>query len=85
MEVMAMTSFTEEAKDRDALEAGATGYLLEDNDADHAVRRPGGCRRTGAPGSGRRTDAGRLDPQALEHHASPVHGEEGDVDTEQVS
>jgi DNA-binding NarL/FixJ family response regulator len=41
IEVVAMTSFVEEAKVRGALEAGAAGYLLKDADADevaHAVR-----------------------------------------------
>jgi DNA-binding NarL/FixJ family response regulator len=41
IEVVAMTSFIEEAKVRAALEAGAAGYLLKDADADevaHAVR-----------------------------------------------
>lgn len=33
VEVVAMTSFVEEAKVRDALEAGAAGYLLKDADA----------------------------------------------------
>jgi DNA-binding NarL/FixJ family response regulator len=39
--VVAMTSFVEEAMVRDALEAGAAGYLLKDADADevaHAIR-----------------------------------------------
>ena len=34
IEVVAMTSFVEEAKVRGALEAGAAGYLLKDADAD---------------------------------------------------
>jgi DNA-binding NarL/FixJ family response regulator len=41
VEVVAMTSFVEEAMVRDALEAGAAGYLLKDADADevaHAIR-----------------------------------------------
>jgi DNA-binding NarL/FixJ family response regulator len=41
IEVVAMTSFVEEATVRDALEAGAAGYLLKDADADevaHAIR-----------------------------------------------
>ena len=41
VEVVAMTSFVEEAKIRGALEAGAVGYLLKDADADqvaHAIR-----------------------------------------------
>ena len=41
VEVVAMTSFVEEATVRDALEAGAAGYLLKDADADdvaHAIR-----------------------------------------------
>jgi len=41
IEVVAMTSFVEEAKVRGALEAGAAGYLLKDADADevaHAIR-----------------------------------------------
>jgi len=41
IEVVAMTSFVEEAKVRAALEAGAAGYLLKDADADevaHAIR-----------------------------------------------
>jgi DNA-binding NarL/FixJ family response regulator len=41
IEVVAMTSFVEEATVRDALEAGAAGYLLKDADADevaHSIR-----------------------------------------------
>ena len=41
VEVVAMTSFVEETMVRDALEAGAAGYLLKDADADdiaHAIR-----------------------------------------------
>lgn len=41
IEVVAMTSFVEETMVRDALEAGAAGYLLKDADADdvaHAIR-----------------------------------------------
>ena len=41
IEVVAMTSFVEEAKVRAALESGAAGYLLKDADADevaHAIR-----------------------------------------------
>jgi DNA-binding NarL/FixJ family response regulator len=37
IEVVAMTSFVEEAKVRDALEAGAAGYLLKDADADEVA------------------------------------------------
>jgi DNA-binding NarL/FixJ family response regulator len=37
-EVVAMTSFVEEAKVRGALEAGAAGYLLKDADADEVAR-----------------------------------------------
>jgi DNA-binding NarL/FixJ family response regulator len=37
MEVVAMTSFVEEALVRDALEAGAAGYLLKDADADQVA------------------------------------------------
>jgi DNA-binding NarL/FixJ family response regulator len=38
IEVVAMTSFVEEAKIRGALEAGAAGYLLKDADADEVAR-----------------------------------------------
>jgi DNA-binding NarL/FixJ family response regulator len=38
VEVVAMTSFVEEATVRDALEAGAAGYLLKDADADEVAR-----------------------------------------------
>jgi DNA-binding NarL/FixJ family response regulator len=38
IEVVAMTSFVEEALVRDALEAGAAGYLLKDADADEVAR-----------------------------------------------
>ena len=38
VEVVAMTSFVEEATVRDALEAGAAGYLLKDADADQVAR-----------------------------------------------
>lgn len=41
VEIVAMTSFVDEATVRDALEAGAAGYLLKDADADqvaHAIR-----------------------------------------------
>ena len=38
VEVVAVTSFLEEAKVRAALEAGAAGYLLKDADADDVVR-----------------------------------------------
>ena len=38
VEVVAMTSFVEEATVRDALEAGAAGYLLKDADADDVAR-----------------------------------------------
>jgi DNA-binding NarL/FixJ family response regulator len=38
VEVVAMTSFIEEATVRDALEAGAAGYLLKDADADEVAR-----------------------------------------------
>jgi len=38
VEVVAMTSFAEEAKVRGALEAGAAGYLLKDADADEVAR-----------------------------------------------
>jgi DNA-binding NarL/FixJ family response regulator len=38
VEVVAMTSFVEEAKVRAALEAGAAGYLLKDADADEVAR-----------------------------------------------
>jgi DNA-binding NarL/FixJ family response regulator len=37
VEVVAMTSFVEEAKVRGALEAGAAGYLLKDADADEVA------------------------------------------------
>jgi DNA-binding NarL/FixJ family response regulator len=37
VEVVAMTSFAEEATVRDALEAGAAGYLLKDADADQVA------------------------------------------------
>ncbi len=37
VEVVAMTSFVEEAMVRDALEAGAAGYLLKDADADEVA------------------------------------------------
>ena len=37
IDVVAMTSFVEEAKVRDALEAGAAGYLLKDADADQVA------------------------------------------------
>ena len=37
IEVVAMTSFVEEAMVRDALEAGAAGYLLKDADADEVA------------------------------------------------
>jgi DNA-binding NarL/FixJ family response regulator len=37
VEVVAMTSFVEEATVRDALEAGAAGYLLKDADADEVA------------------------------------------------
>lgn len=37
VEVVAMTSFVEESKVRDALEAGAAGYLLKDADADEVA------------------------------------------------
>jgi DNA-binding NarL/FixJ family response regulator len=37
IEVVAMTSFVEEAKVRGALEAGAAGYLLKDADADQVA------------------------------------------------
>jgi len=38
VEVVAMTSFVEEAKVRGALEAGAAGYLLRDADADEVAQ-----------------------------------------------
>ena len=38
VEVVAMTSFVEEAKVRGALEAGAAGYLLKDADADEVAQ-----------------------------------------------
>ena len=38
IEVVVMTSFLEEAMVRDALEAGAAGYLLKDADADEVAR-----------------------------------------------
>jgi DNA-binding NarL/FixJ family response regulator len=38
IEVVAMTSFVEEAKVRGALEAGAAGYLLKDADAEEVAR-----------------------------------------------
>lgn len=38
IEVVAITSFAEEAKVRGALEAGAAGYLLKDADADQVAR-----------------------------------------------
>lgn len=38
IEVVAMTSFVEEAMVRDALEAGAAGYLLKDADADEVAQ-----------------------------------------------
>ncbi|HEY2280468.1 MAG TPA: response regulator transcription factor [Streptosporangiaceae bacterium] len=38
IEVVAMTSFVEEAKVRGALEAGAAGYLLKDADADQVAQ-----------------------------------------------
>ncbi len=38
VEVVVMTSFTEEARVRGALEAGAVGYLLKDADADQVAR-----------------------------------------------
>jgi DNA-binding NarL/FixJ family response regulator len=38
VEVVALTSFAEEAKVRSALEAGAAGYLLKDADADHVAQ-----------------------------------------------
>src|ERR1700729_3309275 len=38
IEVVAMTSFVEEAKVRGALEAGAAGYLLKDGDADEVAQ-----------------------------------------------
>lgn len=38
VEVVAMTSFVEEAMVRGALEAGAAGYLLKDADADEVAR-----------------------------------------------
>jgi DNA-binding NarL/FixJ family response regulator len=38
IEVVAMTSFAEEAKVRGALEAGAAGYLLKDADADEVAK-----------------------------------------------
>jgi DNA-binding NarL/FixJ family response regulator len=38
IEVVAMTSFVEEAKVRAALEAGAAGYLLKDADADQVAQ-----------------------------------------------
>jgi DNA-binding NarL/FixJ family response regulator len=38
IEVVAMTSFVEEAMVRDALDAGAAGYLLKDADADEVAR-----------------------------------------------
>ncbi len=38
IEVVAMTSFVEEATVRDALEAGAAGYLLKDADADQVAQ-----------------------------------------------
>ncbi len=37
IEVVAMTSFSEQATVRDALEAGAAGYLLKDADADQVA------------------------------------------------
>jgi DNA-binding NarL/FixJ family response regulator len=38
IEIVAMTSFVEEAKVRGALEAGAAGYLLKDADADEVAQ-----------------------------------------------
>jgi DNA-binding NarL/FixJ family response regulator len=38
VEVVALTSFAEEAKVRGALEAGAAGYLLKDADADNVAQ-----------------------------------------------
>ena len=41
IEVVAITSFADQAKVRDALQAGAAGYLLKDADADQAPPRSG--------------------------------------------
>ena len=52
IEIIAVTSFIEEEKVTAALEAGASGYLLKDADADEVGgRHPRGARGRGPPRS----------------------------------
>ena len=65
VEIVAVTSFIEEDKVTAALEAGATGYLLKDAEAEEvaqAVR--AALRRRGPPRSGRRAPAGPADARS---------------------
>ena len=62
IEVVAITSFIEEDRITAALEAGASGFLLKDAEADDlAGGDPGGARRRGLPRSGGRRDRGPAD------------------------
>ena len=72
VEVVAVTSFVEEARIRAALEAGATGYLLKDADAgDVAAAIRDGAGRRGAPRPGRREGPDRRSAGAAERRRQP--------------
>ena len=74
IEVVAVTSFLEEAKVRAALEAGAAGYLLKDADASQvADRHPGRSRRAMPPRPGRRQTASRHPARAPVRRQRPDH------------